>query len=73
MKWIETAVVIESDSPETAVDLVSGLFMEFCLQGVVIEEPGRDPFADWGEDAVDHSLLGQHGGVHLRLELGQLV
>ncbi len=53
MKWIETAVVIESDSPETAVDLVSGLFMEFCLQGVVIEEPGRDPFADWGEDAVE--------------------
>lgn len=53
MKWIETVVVIESDNPEIALDLVSGLFMEFCLQGVVIEEPGRDPFADWGEDAVD--------------------
>lgn len=53
MKWIETVVVIKSETPEVALDLVSGLFMEFCLQGVVIEEPGRDPFADWGEDAVD--------------------
>jgi len=55
MKWIETVVIIKSESPEIALDLVSGLFMEYCLQGVVIEEPGRDPFADWGEDALDAS------------------
>lgn len=55
MKWIETVVIIKSESPEMALDLVSGLFMEFCLQGVVIEEPGRDPFADWGEDAIESS------------------
>ena len=55
MKWIETVVIIKSENPEIALDLVSGLFMEYCLQGVVIEEPGRDPFADWGEDAIDAS------------------
>lgn len=53
MKWIETIVTVKSEMPEVALDLVSGLFMEFCLQGVVVEEPGRDPFADWGEDAVE--------------------
>jgi len=52
LKWIETRVIFESSDKELASDLISNLFYDFGLQGVVIEDPDLDPEEGWSEDAV---------------------
>ena len=54
MKWMEVKVRFESKEPLIAEDLISNLFYEFNLQGVVIEQPdnGETSANDWGGDAV---------------------
>jgi ribosomal protein L11 methyltransferase len=52
MKWIETKVVFNHPDTDLAVDLISDIFYEFGLQGVVVEDPAIDPEEDWAEDAV---------------------
>ena len=39
-----------------AVDLISDIFYDFGLQGVVVEDPGIDPEEDWAEDAVGRAV-----------------
>jgi len=63
MNYLETKVTFDHPDPGTAADLVAGVFFEFELQGVVIEDPGLEPPADDGaEDAVarptHHAVLG---------------
>jgi ribosomal protein L11 methyltransferase len=63
MKYIEAKVTFDHSEPSLAADLVAGVFFEFDLQGVVIEDPGLEPPADdWAEDAVArparHSVAG---------------
>jgi ribosomal protein L11 methyltransferase len=57
MKWIEAKVVFDHPGKEPAdkdlaVDLISDIFYDFGLQGVVVEDPALDPEEDWAEDAI---------------------
>jgi len=52
MKWIETKVVFDYPDSDLAADLISDIFYEFGLQGVVVEDPDLDPEEDWAEDAI---------------------
>ena len=53
MKYLEAKVTFDHPDPSLAADLIAGVFFDFELQGVVIEDPGLEPPADdWAEDAV---------------------
>ncbi len=52
MKWIEVKVVFDFKDKQLAVDLVSDLFYDMDLKGVVVEEPEVEGFEDWGSHAV---------------------
>jgi ribosomal protein L11 methyltransferase len=62
LKYLEAKVVVHGDNAIRAVDLVVDIFLDFKLQGVVIEEPGMVPAEGWGEDAVaqpeNHGVIG---------------
>jgi len=51
MKWIEAKVIFEFENKELAADLISNVFHEFGLQGVVIEAPKAFEQDDWADDA----------------------
>jgi ribosomal protein L11 methyltransferase len=53
MKWTEAKVMFDFDDPESAADLISNVFYEFGLQGVVIESPIAFVEGDWAGDVVD--------------------
>ena len=60
MKWIEARVVFHHPDGELAADLISAVFFDFGLQGVVVEDPGLEPEEDWAEDAIgraEHSAV----------------
>jgi ribosomal protein L11 methyltransferase len=52
MRWIEAKVIFEFENKELAADLISNVFHEFGLQGVVIETPGGFEQDDWADDAA---------------------
>ena len=57
MKWIKVKVVFDQPGnqpadKDLAVDLISDIFYDFGLQGVVVEDPGIEPVEDWAEDAI---------------------
>lgn len=52
MKWMEVKVVFDFTDKQLAVDLISDLFFDVDLKGVVVEEPEFDYFEDWGSNAV---------------------
>jgi ribosomal protein L11 methyltransferase len=61
MKWIEVKVVFDQpgNDPadrELAADLISDIFYDFGLQGVVVEDPEIDPEEEWAEDAVGRAV-----------------
>ena len=61
MKWIEAKVVFDhpGEDPadkDLAVDLISDIFYDFDLQGVVVEDPALDPEEDWAEDAIGRAV-----------------
>jgi ribosomal protein L11 methyltransferase len=61
MQWIEVKVVFDQPDQdpadnELAVDLISDIFIDFGLQGVVVEDPAIDPEEDWAEDAIGRSV-----------------
>jgi ribosomal protein L11 methyltransferase len=62
MQWIEARVVFESSDSETAISLISDIFYDFSLQGVVVETPDVDPGVDWAENDFtrpsDHAVIG---------------
>ena len=62
MKYIEAKVTFDHADPGLVGDLVAGVFFDFDLQGVVIEDPGLEPGEDWAEDAiakpVAHAVIG---------------
>lgn len=51
MKWIEAKVVFDSDNKQLAADLISNVFYDFGLQGVMVDDPEAEPGEGWGEDA----------------------
>jgi len=62
MKWIEAKVIFEFVDRQLAVDLISNLFHDFGLQGVVIEDPEIVPGEDWAVGVPDlpqqHAVIG---------------
>jgi ribosomal protein L11 methyltransferase len=57
MQWIEVKVMFDqpgkdSTASDLAADLISDIFYDFGLQGVVVEDPALDPKEDWAEDAI---------------------
>ena len=61
MKWIEAKIIFDSKDKPLAVDLISNLFYDLDLTGVVIETPEVEPLEDWGGDAVipeEYAVIG---------------
>ena len=61
MKWIEIKIVFDPEDQPLAVDLISNIFHDCGVQGIVIEDPGDEPSEDWGKDAVKyehHAVIG---------------
>jgi ribosomal protein L11 methyltransferase len=62
MRYIEAKVTYDHPDPELAGDLVAGVFFDFHLQGVVVEDPQLEPCEEWAEDAVArpaaHAVVG---------------
>ena len=52
MKWIEAKVIFDFNDKQLATDLISNVFYDFGLQGVVVEEPDIEPPEGWGKDAI---------------------
>ncbi len=52
MKWIETKIVFDHPDKDLAVDLISDVFYDFGLQGVVVEDPRIEPEGGWPEDVI---------------------
>ncbi len=52
MKWIEAKVIFDFKDKQLAVDLISDLFYDLDLKGVVIETPEIESSEDWGNDAI---------------------
>ena len=56
MEWVEAKVVFDYPDKDLAVDLISDIFYDFGLQGVVVEDPALDPEEDWAEDAIGRAV-----------------
>ena len=61
MQWLEVKVVFDLAGQDTAdkdlvVDLISDIFYDFGLQGVVVEDTDIDPQEDWAQDAIGRSV-----------------
>ena len=52
MKWIETKVIFDFDDKPLASDLISNIFYDMGLQGVVVESQAAEITEDWAEDAL---------------------
>lgn len=52
MKWIQTRVIFESSDPESAAAMITDIFCDLGLQGVIVESPDADPELDWADDAL---------------------
>ena len=61
MKWIKAKVIFNFKDTQLAADLISDLFYDLDLKGVVIETPEIESSEDWGSDAVipeKHAVIG---------------
>jgi ribosomal protein L11 methyltransferase len=62
MKWIEAKVIFDHQGDAPVADLISDLFFDFGLQGVVVDDPDLEPEEDWAEDALGrptrHAIAG---------------
>jgi len=62
LHYIEARVTFDHPEPQQAGDLIAGVFFDFELQGVVVEDPQLEPEEEWAEDAVArpaaHAVLG---------------
>jgi ribosomal protein L11 methyltransferase len=47
MKWIEVKVIFNCTAKELATDLVSNIFYDLGLKGVVVEDPDIEPVEKW--------------------------
>jgi ribosomal protein L11 methyltransferase len=52
MKWVEARIIFESSDAAFAADLISEIFYDFGLQGVIIESPEAEAGIDWAENDV---------------------
>jgi ribosomal protein L11 methyltransferase len=52
MKWTQVKVIFDFHDKALAADLISDVFYDLGLQGVVVESPEMAPEEGWGEDAL---------------------
>jgi ribosomal protein L11 methyltransferase len=52
MKWIAAVVIVDTEPVDQAVELITSLFDDLGLSGVVVEDPNLEPAEGWGEDAL---------------------
>jgi ribosomal protein L11 methyltransferase len=52
MKWIEAKVSFDHSDVSLIADLISNVFYDLGLQGVVVDDPKLEPEEDWAEDAI---------------------
>lgn len=52
MKWLIARVVFEHEDTQLAAELISDIFYELGVQGVIVETPEADPKADWADEPV---------------------
>jgi ribosomal protein L11 methyltransferase len=52
MKWIEVKIAFDFKDKQLAVELISDMFYDLDLNGVVVEESEVEGFEDWGGHAV---------------------
>jgi ribosomal protein L11 methyltransferase len=52
MQWIEAKIVFDHTDNDLAADLISNIFYDFGLQGVVVDDPDIEPEEPWAEDAI---------------------
>ncbi|MBN1932780.1 MAG: 50S ribosomal protein L11 methyltransferase [Desulfobacterales bacterium] len=62
MKWIAAKIIFDFDEKQLATDLISNIFYEIGVKGVVVEDPDLVPIEGWG-DSVErkpnqHSVTG---------------
>ena len=62
MRWIEVKIVFDHPDKDLAVDLISDVFYDFGLQGVVVEDPRIEPEEGWPQDIIGrpdhHTVIG---------------
>jgi ribosomal protein L11 methyltransferase len=62
MKWIEVKVVIDAKEPQWMAEIISELFFDLGVKGVVVDDPQLDPPEGWGADALplpeQHAVAG---------------
>ena len=61
MPWIEVKVIFDFKDTQLATELISNVFYDLGLQGVVVETPEVESSVDWGDDAVipkDWAVIG---------------
>jgi ribosomal protein L11 methyltransferase len=62
MKWIEARIVFDAPDTGLAVELISNIFYELGLSGVVVEDPTMDSTEDWADTPLErpdhHAVIG---------------
>lgn len=60
MKWIEAKVIFDAHNKQLASELISDIFYEMGLQGVVIETTDIEPTGEWADETLkpaDHNSV----------------
>jgi ribosomal protein L11 methyltransferase len=52
MLWIQAYVAIFANNPQIAIELVSDIFFDLAVKGVVVDDPDLTSIEGWAEDAV---------------------
>ena len=52
MQWMEAKVTFSSEDECLSAELISSLFQDLDITGVVVDDPHLEPVDGWGEDAV---------------------
>jgi ribosomal protein L11 methyltransferase len=82
MKWIEVKVIFNCPAKEFATDLISNIFYDLGLKGVVVEDPDTKPVDKWentdGSRPADIAVTGyipenKQSRKHLRIIKEKLI
>jgi ribosomal protein L11 methyltransferase len=52
MRWNEVKITFKGRDPSIAVDLISDIFYDLGVKGVVVDDPLLEPEDDWAPDAL---------------------
>jgi ribosomal protein L11 methyltransferase len=52
MRWNEIKITFQGRNPDMAVELISDLFYDLGVKGVVVDDPRLEPEEEWAPDAL---------------------